>query len=714
MESASFEVLIIVFGLFAAFQFLYLFGGLIKLFYTFLSKGRQIEYTLPKNLIFKSVKKIFSFKHFAANAWQMNQILGFKFSNISLWTLNFFIFNIFLFGVNFYLFYNLFLTYPKMVETYPIWDANWNDGERPIEIIWDRPINTDRIEINMNPETSGTWVFEKSFDFLPFVRQIKFYPSETIYPGHEVIVYFTHVTNYFDNHQNREEMLQFKSVELPKVIGSLPDRDARDVRTDQEILIKLSHKEGSFVDWEIVTNHKDDSFKLERDGTDRLKIKFDEPMKQSEAYIIKVYQIPLSKDLATGEVRQSSTRELAYELRFNTVDAPNISSSSPKGNDISVDSDIRIVFDQPMDKSSVESKFEVSPRVEGSKSWINDTTLVFDPTTLKKGTTYTISLKKGSNTISGGILESDYSFKFSTLGAVKVTKWDPANSTTGISVKNNVRITFNQAVSQTSAEQNFTISPNINGTFSWEGNTMKFQPSQDLSHLTEYQITINPGVQTINGLDSTEEFKSKFTTEVKKVELAVPLRKQVNSKECQIVATEMIMAYKGKSKSKTQIYNELPKDNTVCNATNNTWGNPHTGFVGDINGNHDCASGNRGYGVYWGPISSYLTQNGISNSVQTGWTVQGITREIEAGHPVMLWWQNGWSTPTDNSWYTPDGKYIKAVNGMHSEIVVGYIGSPENPTHFILNDPWRQRRVMEIGQFKGLWSYFNNTAIVVY
>jgi uncharacterized protein YvpB len=714
MDFNSFELLFLVFVILVSLHLIYFLSGIVRLFYSFLSRNRVVEYKQSPNLLGRSLSRIISFKYFASIAWKEVNILGWKFTNLSLWVIQFFILNLIFLGVIGMMFSNLFLSYPKMVETYPKWDANWNDGERPIEIIFDRPINTDRLIINMNPETSGTWVFEKSFDFLPFVRQIKYYPTETIFPGQEVIVYFTRVTNVLDTHKNREEMLQFNSVELPRVVGSIPENNSEKIQTNQEIVFKLSHKEGSFVDWEIVTNHKDDTFKFERDGSDILKVKFDEDMNQSDGYIIKVYQIPLSKDFATGEVRPSSTRELAYELQFKTVEAPNISSSSPKGNDIDTNSKISILFDNDMDKNSVEQRFEISPRVEGIKNWNNDRSFVFQPTQLKKGTTYTVSLKNGSKTQDGGVMASDYSYKFSTLGAVKVNKWDPGNGANGISVKNNIRVTFNQPVDKASAEASFQISPNVSGNFSWEGNTMKFQPSQDLLHLNEYSLQINSGVRTINGLDSTEEFKSRFTTEVKRVELAVPLRRQTNSKECQIVATEMILAYKGKGKSKTQIFNEFPKDNTVCNATDNTWGNPHVGFVGDINGNHDCASGNRGYGVYWSPVSNYLSSNGVRNSVQSGWNVQGVAREIDAGNPVIVWWQNGWSSATDVSWNTPDGKNIRAINGMHSEIVVGYIGSAENPTHFILNDPWRQRRVMEVGQFKGLWSYFNNTAIVVY
>jgi uncharacterized protein YvpB len=95
-------------------------------------------------------------------------------------------------------------------------------------------------------------------------------------------------------------------------------------------------------------------------------------------------------------------------------------------------------------------------------------------------------------------------------------------------------------------------------------------------------------------------------------------------------------------------------------------------------------------------------------------SISDLANEVAQGHPVILWWQNGWSAPNDISWTTPDGQYIYAINGMHSEVAVGFIGPTDNPTHIIVNDPWRGRRELEVGYFKSLWGYFNNTGVVIY
>jgi len=51
---------------------------------------------------------------------------------------------------------------------------------------------------------------------------------------------------------------------------------------------------------------------------------------------------------------------------------------------------------------------------------------------------------------------------------------------------------------------------------------------------------------------------------------------------------------------------------------------------------------------------------------------------------------------------------------MHSEVIVGYIGTPQSPTTVITNDPWLGKRYQSVSSFKYYWSYLGNTGIVIY
>lgn len=608
---------------------------------------------------------------------------------------------------------SLFFTYPKMTKMYPQWDSYWRDYDRPIEVEFSRPIDPKTLVLNISPDTKGKWEFEKSIPGLPFERTVTFTPEETIYPGNKVIVYFTHVTNFFNNHQNREEFLQFNSVDLPTVISSTPEHNADNIPVDQEISFKLSHRDGDYVDWQVDMS-TDDIFVLQRDSSDTIKLKFENPLKQDQKYMLSLKQIPVARNTITGETTKQDEPKEVYSLLFNTVKVPLIASMTPQGSTVAPNSSITIVFDSPMDKGSVEGLFAINPDVEGTKSWTDDKTFVFKPISLQKGTKYEVKFGKGLKNASGGFSETEVAYSFTTLGAVKVTGWTPSNGTNNVSIASTIKVTFDQKVDQASAQSLFLINPLTDGTFSWNGNTMTFDPSTDLKYQTTYDALIRAGVKTVDGADSTAEYKTTFTTQSQKVLLNMQLFKQVQSKECQVIATQMILKYKGISKTSNQIFDELPKQTIACDATNNTWGDPNLGFMGERNGNHDCGSGHRGYGIYWEPISNYLTSNGISNTPKRGMSITDLTKEVEAGHPVMLWWQNGWSTPTNVSWKTPEGKEIYAVNGMHSEIVIGFVGSSDNPTHMIVNDPWRGQRTLDVNYFKSLWSYFNNTGIIVY
>jgi Tol biopolymer transport system component len=90
--------------------------------------------------------------------------------------------------------------------------------------------------------------------------------------------------------------------------------------------------------------------------------------------------------------------------------------------------EIKITFDQAMDKGSVQARFRVKPAVEGSFRW-RSTTLIFTPDpVLRPGETYTVTLKQGAKSITGRSLKEDLRWSFSTRAAIaRVYYLSPAN-----------------------------------------------------------------------------------------------------------------------------------------------------------------------------------------------------------------------------------------------------------------------------------------------
>jgi len=84
---------------------------------------------------------------------------------------------------------------------------------------------------------------------------------------------------------------------------------------------------------------------------------------------------------------------------------------------------------------------------------------------------------------------------------------------TDVSVTSKIDFTFNEAMNKASAENAFSISPQIEGTFSWNNNKMIFTPTNSLAYGTEYAVTISTGAKDIVGNSMQQSYTWRFTTE---------------------------------------------------------------------------------------------------------------------------------------------------------------------------------------------------------
>ncbi len=102
-----------------------------------------------------------------------------------------------------------------------------------------------------------------------------------------------------------------------------------------------------------------------------------------------------------------------YSFAFATVEPPAVVSAEPNGNDLQrVLSEVKVVFDRPMDEAAVEQSFRVEPQASGSFQWPDDRTLVWKPWALLYSTTYRIGVGGISRT--GNPLAQKYSWQFRT------------------------------------------------------------------------------------------------------------------------------------------------------------------------------------------------------------------------------------------------------------------------------------------------------------
>jgi hypothetical protein len=107
---------------------------------------------------------------------------------------------------------------------------------------------------------------------------------------------------------------------------------------------------------------------------------------------------------------------------------PEITEKSPDGGTWPFDVSINITFNIAMDRSTVEDAFSISPEVNGTFIW-NEDTMTFNPEgELSQDTKYEVSLSNEASDIYGRTLEKDMEFDFRTQKADLPTDDDDAST----------------------------------------------------------------------------------------------------------------------------------------------------------------------------------------------------------------------------------------------------------------------------------------------
>ena len=128
----------------------------------------------------------------------------------------------------------------------------------------------------------------------------------------------------------------------------------------------------------------------------------------------------------------TATKEIDYLVRVSTADGkegwfylqtvepeedttpPTIIAHSPIGDNVSIDTKIRVTFSEAMNQTSVQNAFTISPIVSGSFSWNNNTMFFTPDSNLSYNTTYTVTIGTGAEDLAGNNLEAEYSWVFTT------------------------------------------------------------------------------------------------------------------------------------------------------------------------------------------------------------------------------------------------------------------------------------------------------------
>lgn len=560
-----------------------------------------------------------------------------------------------------------------------------NSTHERIEIAFDLPIKSSVIKPNISPEIEGEWIYEdKSWG--DYYKKVTFYPKESFYPDDKIVVYITGLSRMLSGGVKHEQAIEAFAPADPEVDTVYPQNLQEHVMIDQTFDVTFKSVIGDFVEFTYEIEPAID-FEEIRESDKSLKLKFENNLAQDSNYKVKIFRSLRSYKIDSNETIKKSEPELIWQGEFFTVKAPSIASISHSGQNARADLPLQIEFVEPMNQESVGELFVLEPAIEGETTWEGETKMIFTPSqSFAKDSNYKIKFGAGMATLHGGKTLQDIILEFKTLGKVSIDGITPSNGAKDIDPKTaNIVISFNQEVDKSSAESKITISPDPQAAKIWDGNRLIFLTAQKLSYNTKYSIKINSGVKSLYGLDSTDTFNYTFTTKAQTFTLAVPLHYQQERFTCNVAATKMALAYRGVNLSESSIKNGI-------------------GIGGDPNANWV-----EGYGTHADPVATFI-RNYRSATVFRGWNASALAKEVEAGNPVILFWHNRVSAK--ETFTLPSG--ATGYRGMHSEVVIGFTGSSDNPTSFIVNDPWRGRLVYTPNLFNSTWSYLNKTAVVVY
>jgi uncharacterized protein YvpB len=177
---------------------------------------------------------------------------------------------------------------------------------------------------------------------------------------------------------------------------------------------------------------------------------------------------------------------------------------------------------------------------------------------------------------------------------------------------------------------------------------------------------------------------------------------------CEITALAMLLAFKGLDVSKMKLADEIKKDQTSvqydASGKIRVWGNPNTGFVGDVTGKRI------GLGVYNEPLFELL-QDYVTDAVNlTGESWDELEYYVSEGFPVIVWTTISFRPIASSdwvSWDSPTGT-VKTTFKQHAALMVGY-----DEDHVYLNDPQTGRKNMKVDKqlFIQTWEAMDRQAL---
>ncbi len=191
-------------------------------------------------------------------------------------------------------------------------------------------------------------------------------------------------------------------------------------------------------------------------------------------------------------------------------------------------------------------------------------------------------------------------------------------------------------------------------------------------------------------------------------QISIPFYRQEHALTCEVAALRMALGFHGVEVTEDELISKLKFATKGPRNSENIWGDPDLGFVGDIDGSIFDGTG---YGVYNKPIYDLAMEYRPSYVLKYP-DLSEVLEEVKSGNPVIVWGLLSKREPI--VWQTENGKIIEGHPGEHALVVAGFYGTVANPTKIILMDPIYGKIRMSKEKFLSNWKIMENRTVVVY
>ncbi|MCC2683502.1 MAG: peptidase C39-like family protein [Paenibacillaceae bacterium] len=220
-----------------------------------------------------------------------------------------------------------------------------------------------------------------------------------------------------------------------------------------------------------------------------------------------------------------------------------------------------------------------------------------------------------------------------------------------------------------------------------------------------------PEVQAETAQTEEEEVQISETSAAKRlpsVRLSAPLILQYPElpSGCEVTTLAMLLNFSGLKIGKMDLVPIMPRDPTPIRLNSDgsirSWGNPNTGFVGEVTGKA------KGFGIFHGALLDLLKQYYPQAVDLTNKSWDEIEAQVSSGAPVIVWTTINFATP-DNwvVWDTPIGP-LKTTFIEHAVLLTGY-----DDDYVYVNDPLggKAGKPVDKQQFLNTWQTMGKQAI---